>query len=651
MKLAFDLYDQGILLVPTKGRGEYVIGYSAWREKFPSKEAYMDVWAKWPQGQPEVLCGVGDVVALDIDEKNRPGIAALFDGELRESLPDVYPLLYVERTKSGGTHYFFKRAGTKSEDIAFSPVPQTLEEEFGGEKIKYRPIIEIKGEHKLCRVYPCEGIEKLQGDILALPVVSDADFQHIRYIASLFNEREEERQEVAKQKSSVTVQGDLPGVDYSNNVDTSDIVALLEKHGWKLKKGNAYRGRILLTRPGAKTTGTDADILNRVFCAWSSSVDGFETNKGYSFFAVFAQLEFNGDFTAAAKGLKRQNWGKSVTVQYNGLPVRSENGVAHGDGEPMTLWDEIQEEVRKSWEDANIEYTLRFRHQQGASSEVFDIGAPGMIVLVTGREKARKSAFVAGLMSANISGKERVGHTFSGDGVIIILDTEQSTKFVRMAHQRLMIMGGVNKDDLLKKVVYVPVSGFVSHEKRMAVLRELLARYEKIVAVVIDGDKDLVQDPNDLRECRAHISELRAITKNRGFLLFPIMHLNKGSDRNVSGHLGSEWIKACDCRLDLVYDEDTHNTNVSSPFSRGERVPPYTLIAKRGNVLHVSGYPEVDYDYQGFFLPKNFEGQIPDTEFSPQTPFLLPDTTREDRLSVMDTKLTDQEIEALYGRG
>jgi hypothetical protein len=235
-----------------------------------------------------------------------------------------------------------------------------------------------------------------------------------------------------------------------------------------------------------------------------------------------------------------------------------------------------------------------------------------------------------------------------------------------------MVMGGCSKEQFLEKVTYVPLVGFSGHEKRLAALREIVARTPNITALVIDGDKDMVGDPNDLKECKAHIAELRAMATNRRFLLIIIMHLNKGADRNVSGHLGSEWVKACDCRLDLVFDEDTHNTNVSNPFSRGERIPPYSFMALRGNIPHVIGYNKPDYDYQGYFPPKAIEGQIPDAEFQSNAPFQLPNTTYNDRVALIGGKmldasdleemnrqeqaiaslnLTDEEYEELYGRG
>lgn len=674
MQLAFDLYDQGVLMVPTAGRGQYQVAYSSWREKFPGREQYLQLWAQHTNSQPEVLCGIGDIVGIDVDEKNKRGIAAIFDEELRLSLPELYPLLYVERTSSGGMHYFFKRPGTKSEDVAFSPVEQTIEEEFSGAPIKWRPIIEIKAENKLCRVHPCEGIEVVQGDIRSLPLVSDADFQHIRYIASLLNEREEEKKEIARQKSSVTVAGDSPGSDYSNNVETVEVVAMLERHGWRVVKGNAYRGRILLNRPGAKTMGTDADILDRVFCAWSSSVDKFEVGKGYSFFSLYGMLEHGGDFVAAAKELKRQGWGKSVTIEHYGerqapapytaaLPAQTESS---GD----EMWDRIQAEIDRSWTDEDVDWALTFRHQAGMSSEEFGVAAPGMIVLIGGRHKSRKSAYLSGIISARIAGEERVGHRFDREGIILWFDTEQSKKWVRLSRERMMVMSGVDRAGLEKHVLYVPLAGFGSHTDKLAAILHVIGRYEKIAAVVIDGAKDIVADVNDLRECTEATGMLRGLANKKAFILFAVMHINK-NDRNMNGHMGGALEKVCDIRFDVIYDEDTDHSMVSCPFSRGERVPPFTFRALRGNIPQILGYKTPDYEYGDYFPLKAHTGSMPSANDEPPLPFSFPSTTYEQRVALIGGKtldasdleemnrreaerasinLTDEEYESLYGR-
>lgn len=680
-KLALDLYGQGILLVPTKGRGEYQVAYANWREKFPSIGPYTELWTQFASSQPEVMCGVGGIAAIDVDEKNRPGIAAAFDEELRISFPNLYLYLYVERTASGGYHYFFKHEGLKSEDLAFSPVEQTLEEEFSGAPIKYRPTIELKGAMKLCRVCPCEGIEKLQGDILSLPVVSSEDIQHLRYIASLFNEREEEAREIAKQKSSITVTADSPGKDYAANVETTVIVALLEKHGWKVVKGNAYRGRITLNRPGAKTHNVDADILDRVFNVWSSSVDGFTVGEGLSFFSLYGRLEHNGDYKAAAKALKDQGWGRSVTVQHGEVPLR-QNGTAEWDGgvshegadqaeiiDPSdALWAEINDEIERSWNDEDTEYCLSFRHQVGASSEVFGVASPGMIVLVGGRHKSRKSAFISALIASNIANQERCGHRLDGTGMIIWFDTEQSKRWVKLSRERMMVMGNImTREEFERRVIYVPMAGFSSPTKKMAVINEVLGRFTNILAVILDGAKDIVFDVNDNKECTAAVGVLRAEANRRMFVLITVMHINK-LDRNMNGHMGGILEKICDFRYDVVYDEDTTNSLVSCAFSRGERVPPFTFEALRGNIPQILGYQRPEYNFGEYFPPKAIEGQIPDTE--PDRPFSLPSTTYEQRVSligghileaadleemnrrardVASNNLTDAELEQLYG--
>jgi len=93
-----------------------------------------------------------------------------------------------------------------------------------------------------------------------------------------------------------------PGDDFAAR---GDVRAVLTRHGWTLAKAgqNEY-----WRRPG-KTAGWSATLKDRAFYAFSSNAAPFEPNKAYSPFGVYALLEHNGDFAAAAGALRAEGFG------------------------------------------------------------------------------------------------------------------------------------------------------------------------------------------------------------------------------------------------------------------------------------------------------------------------------------------------------
>lgn len=105
------------------------------------------------------------------------------------------------------------------------------------------------------------------------------------------------------------------------------------QHGWRVS-GKGSDGNIQLTRPG-KSSGISATFKDGVFYVFSSSVPGFESDRGYSPFEVYTRLEHNGDHAAAASALAAQGYGSSDAadcgIDISGLLNReTQNGIGNG---------------------------------------------------------------------------------------------------------------------------------------------------------------------------------------------------------------------------------------------------------------------------------------------------------------------------------
>jgi hypothetical protein len=104
--------------------------------------------------------------------------------------------------------------------------------------------------------------------------------------------------------------GDRPGDHFNRQVSWD---AILHRHGWR-----PYRkaGDVLYwTRPGKKegisaSTGfCKGKSAGDLFYVFSTSAAPFEAEAVYSRFAVYALLEWGGDFTAAARALGAAGYG------------------------------------------------------------------------------------------------------------------------------------------------------------------------------------------------------------------------------------------------------------------------------------------------------------------------------------------------------
>jgi len=164
-------------------------------------------------------------------------------------------------------------------------------------------LIETRGEGGLFLCAPTPGYTLHQGQFTDLPVLTDAQRELLLETAWSLNEQPPEP-EIPPASPSAAVDG-RPGDDFNQRGDLRDV---LRRHGWSMAKSgdNEY-----WRRPG-KTNGWSATLKNGVFYVFSSSAAPFEPNRPYSPFAVYALLEHNGDYAAAASALRTEGFGQKL---------------------------------------------------------------------------------------------------------------------------------------------------------------------------------------------------------------------------------------------------------------------------------------------------------------------------------------------------
>jgi hypothetical protein len=163
-------------------------------------------------------------------------------------------------------------------------------------------LIETRGEGGLFLCAPTLGYSLEQGSLTEIPVLTPQEREILLETAWSLNEYLPTADVPA---DSQFVPENRPGDDFNNR---GDIRALLIKHGWTLVKKAENE---LWRRPG-KANGWSASLKDKSFYVFSGNAAPLEPNRAYSPFAVYAWLEFGGDFEMAARMLRQQGYGDDL---------------------------------------------------------------------------------------------------------------------------------------------------------------------------------------------------------------------------------------------------------------------------------------------------------------------------------------------------
>lgn len=238
----------------------------------------------------------GEIVAIDIDAKNDPGLYERFLKECQRANVDISNLPIQRTPNGGGAHLFFRPANEiRNERLAST--------EDG------KVIIETRGKGGYVCVYPSQGYSMERGKIWEAPSL-DADHQDaLLSVCRSLNRKEQPAWEPRKVPWERT-QGESPGDAYNQR---GEVFTLLREHGWHPIDRDATKWR----RPG-KATGISAtwDKIPGKFYVFTSSSE-LEPGKAYSPFALYTYLEYDGNFNEAAKALAAEGYGEDSAQSGN----------------------------------------------------------------------------------------------------------------------------------------------------------------------------------------------------------------------------------------------------------------------------------------------------------------------------------------------
>ena len=313
--------DAGLSVVPIRGDGskQAKIAWKPFQRNLPNDSDLQ----RFNDGGIAVVGGKvsGNLEIVDFDHKPKYAefVQVCVDhgyAPLLESLP------LVESPRGFHLYYRCEEAIEGNQELATCRVPPDTPKAFQRNGAWWKCLIETRGEGGYALTYPSpaechpekQPYQLLRGSLINIPVLDVQQRQLILNLARSFHELAPDRDIVdepkARSRTQRSVDGLRPGDDYNQR---GDYEALLQQHRWH--SAGAIGDKTLWKRPNKKDVGISATsnyANSGLFHVFSTNAFPFEARRTYAPFAVYAWLEHNGDFQAAARALGKQGYGQSL---------------------------------------------------------------------------------------------------------------------------------------------------------------------------------------------------------------------------------------------------------------------------------------------------------------------------------------------------
>ena len=405
----------GLSCLPaTKTRKHPAIGsWKNWQTRLPTE---VEVRA-WFSNAHDAICVVSGAVSGNLECLDFDNGGELFAAWIERVDTGLLAQLVIEQTPSGGYHVCYRVAGNGEQGTG--AVDGNLKLARGIRDGKQKTLIETRGEGGLFLCAPTEGYSLQQGDFAHLATITPDARQALVDAACSLDELPAATTPTSPAGANVAQRGadfapaggkdafDLaPGDDFNAR---GDIHPLLEAAGWQFC-GVKPDGNEQWTRPGKDPrNGVSATYKDGSFYVFSSNAAPFEPNVKYSPFAVYATLNHNGDYTAAASALLSQGYGKAKSgvdgVTLNLKPTASASGTGQAEEGPIPLG------------------TLKRRFPEMRPVLIDGFLRIGETMNIIAAPKTGKSWLVTQLAICVASGTEWFGHVCTA-GKVLLIDNE-----------------------------------------------------------------------------------------------------------------------------------------------------------------------------------------------------------------------------------
>lgn len=273
--------------VPSFG-GFKLKGWEKYGLELPSEEQ-VSLWLKGADGWC-IVAGKssGNIEVLDFDEKHEKGIFEKWKSKLDAEEALVLSSLPLNKTKSGGYHVWYRSEfveGNKKLAITIG--------EKDGKPCAGEASIETRGQGGQALIPPSAGYSSLSGSMANIPkITAEMRFRFFDKARKCSQWIEIEKTQKFKDE----------GVIDKYNASSVTFEDLLIPAGWnKIGKSGeeTYWARPGVNHPSATENWGGHGLLH----IFSSNAQGFESEKSYNKFQVYARLNFKGNQSEAYKSL------------------------------------------------------------------------------------------------------------------------------------------------------------------------------------------------------------------------------------------------------------------------------------------------------------------------------------------------------------
>lgn len=593
--MAYDIdafINAGLIPMPCdleNSKPAYGFSQQPWYDAPPTKNEIRAVWARYGAHATGVGLITGhDIELIDVDTKNDPTktIADKFFESIKQEDAALFERLCICSTRSGGRHIWIRLS--EGHDVrgntALAQIEYTEADQFALATDRTNGVIvETRGKGGFGFCHPTKGYDVLQGDIFNMPVLTDEERYLIWDIARSFNTYVKPIEYIPNERQGRS--DDKPGADYSARVSIQEVVNLLESAGWTFlrNRGNT----VYLNRPGAPHKHTSAIILQdkRLFVNYSTSIPEFMDGKGYSFWRVYAITKHAGDFSAAAKALASDGYGKQPE-----RPVTA------------TQTPSVPDDVLKKYAHLRFDidnkpdfdfdfWVIEPGKTPLATPKRYGVGFPGALLPIVGKQKSRKSTVLTAIIAAALMGSEACRFWFEKPKKVLWFDTEQPEFYFWKTQWRIVVQAHGYSENLhsywFRKM---------SPKERQLGISDLVQAIKPDV-LVIDGINDLFLSMNKEEIVNEVINDWLMGIADKGITVFVVLHLNKG-DNNMAGWVGTVLGKKSDGTIQ-VEPEGPYEVLVKMRDARTEPFNAYTLRTDPGmhGILYDPEYPVPEYNY------------------------------------------------------
>lgn len=319
------LLESGFSIIPVRDKPENGKAakspYSTWKKYQNEIITPADLWAqmaeKFNTTAIAIICGKisGNLEAIDIDVKYKPGIDAKIFSDIKTLYPDLWKKLRIHRTPSGGFHILYRiieQPPPGNKKIAKRPAIFT-----DNTKQKYVSFIETRGEGGFVLAPPSLGYSIFKPE--AVPYVTLAERNALISLCNQYTEQIVIEQPPKPSRRDDNYYDENPFDHFNKSEAGANVLLSL---GWK-KKSDQSKDFVWFTRPGSNSGERHASFIRskNAFWFWTTNVD-LENEKCYTPSAVLTQFKFGGDYKASYRWLVDNGFGK-IKPQVEAKLVRS----------------------------------------------------------------------------------------------------------------------------------------------------------------------------------------------------------------------------------------------------------------------------------------------------------------------------------------